>query len=288
MPVPINATNFKLDSIIGIANAEIGTDAAGDPYTVRRVGGTEESDLGPLLLAWNAVPVASNPRRWFFYQVTDAQRVLSDAAYAALDGVFPLESNLEISGTSVDIESFEVPVPTGGHRANFAGLPGVRDLPSIEADGDAKFSNSRIGTAAEPFDLVSFTLTLGVSLPVVSGVVVNIDRDAPTSGVSRQTPAAARVGLTDAGGVNLQLGTQRSIWAQLVDTSTVPLDAPDGIEAANTTFEETVQYVVREQVPPTSVLIVGEHVFGISAVSPLARGRYWSVTASRRYSGVSL
>ena len=48
MPVPINPSNFKLDSIIGIASAQVGTDDSGDPYTVRRPGGTEVSDLGPL------------------------------------------------------------------------------------------------------------------------------------------------------------------------------------------------------------------------------------------------
>ena len=73
MPVPINATNFKLDSIIGIAVAEVGTDAAGDPYTVRRPRGTEESDLGPLELDWSAVPVGGDVGRWFLYVRTEAQ-----------------------------------------------------------------------------------------------------------------------------------------------------------------------------------------------------------------------
>ena len=84
MPVPINASNFKLDSIIGIATAEVGTDDAGDPYTVRRPAGTEESDLGPLELDWSAVPVGRDVNKWFLYVRTEAQDLSGSGWFSPL------------------------------------------------------------------------------------------------------------------------------------------------------------------------------------------------------------
>ena len=292
MPVPVTQSNFKLDSIISTAPAELATDDAGDPYTVRRVGGTEAADLGPLILDWAAVPVEGDVNKWFLYNVIEAQQIQGTAFYAALDGVFAVETALEIGDTPCDITSFEVPVPTDGNRARFSGISGLRDLPTLEEDGDALFSNARLGTPAAPFDLVSFDLTLRVGLTVYSGVVANVtpeaDFPAGTSEVNAQNPRTAQIGLTASGGINLQLGAIHAIWAQEFDRSVSPLDAPDGIEAAETIFEETVTWIVREKIPVSNVILVGTLRYGISEVQPLSRGRYWSVTATRRYSGVSL
>ena len=86
--------------------------------------------------------------------------------------MFPVEVNLQIAGTEVEIASLEAPAPKDRRRATFAGLNGVRDLPTIEADGDALFANSRLGAGAEPYDLVEFDLVLGVGLTVVAGLIV--------------------------------------------------------------------------------------------------------------------
>ena len=288
MPVPIRESAYQLDAIIGIAEASFGTDEAGDPYTVRRIGGTARSDLGPLLLKWNAIPIENHLRLWLLYQVVTGTSVLTDAAYAPLEGILPTTANLTIRGVEVDILSLAAPVPSGGIRAWFAGLPGVRDLPIIEPDGDALFQNGRVSVGDEPFDLKTFTLALRSGLEVVSGVVAAIDRDVPVAGIGPQKPAVAMVTPTMDGAINLRRGTEKSIWAQLVDSTTTPLDAPDGVEASVVVQEQTVSYVTRERVPVSSVLIVGADLFGISSVEPVDRGRYHQVTASRRYQGVSL
>ena len=288
MPVQVNRTDFRLDKIIGVAEALIGTDAGGDAYSVRRASGTEASDLSELILNWAAVPVGGNARRWFLYQAIEAQNVDGTAFFGALDGAFPVEVNLQIGGTAVEISSLEAPRPTVGRRATFAGLNGVRDLPTIEADGDALFANSRLGAGAEPFDLVEFDLVLGVGLTVVSGLIVNVTEDVPVVGIDVANPAVASITVTDDGGVNLQLGTTRAIWAQEVDSSVVPLESPDGNEADEVLFEETVSYITRSSVAPNSVIIVGDLQYGVVEAKPLNRGRFHSITATRRYTGVSL
>ena len=291
MPVPITASNFKLDSIIGIATAEVGTDDAGDPYTVRRPAGTEESDLGPLELDWSAVPVGRDVNKWFLYVRTEAQDLSGSGWFSPLYGVFPVESNLEIGNTPVVIDSFERPAPTDGNRARFAGLSGVRDRPVIQPDGDAEFRNGFV-SGAEPFDLVQFSLTLGVTTTVYSGVVANVTPAAPfpagSNLIAPSSPAVAQIGITSSGAVNLQIGQVKAIWAQEFDRVVSPLDAPDGIEAAESIFEEIRTWIVREQVLPSSVVLVDNLRFGISEVKPLDRGRHWSVTGTRRYAGVTL
>ena len=288
MPVQVNRTDFRLDKIIGVAEALIGTDAGGDAFSVRRASGTEASDLSELILNWAAVPVGGNARQWFLYQAIEAQNVDGTAFFGALDGVFPVEVNLQIGGTAVEIASLEAPAPKDRRRATFAGLNGVRDLPSIEADGDALFANSRLGAGAEPFDLVEFDLVLGVGLTVVAGLIVNVTEDVPVVGIDVANPAVASITVTDDGGVNLQLGTTRAIWAQEVDSSVVPLESPDGNEADEVLFEETVSYITRSSVAPNSVIIVGDLQYGVVEAKPLNRGRFYSVTATRRYRGVSL
>ena len=288
MPVQITRTDFRLDKIIGVAEALVGTDDAGDAYSIRRVGGTEKSNLSELILQWAAVPVGGNARQWFVYQSVEAQDVSGSAFYAALDGVFPVEVNLQIGGTAVEVSSLEAPRPTGGRRATFAGLNGVRDVPSIEQDGDALFANSRLGAGAEPYDLVEFDLVLGVGLTVVSGLIVNVAEDVPVLGINVANPAATSITVTDAGGLNLQLGPERAIWAQLIDSSVVPLESPDGIEADEVMFEETVSYITRSEISASSVIVVGDLRYGVIEAKPLSRGRFYSVTATRRYTGVSL
>ena len=291
MPVPINATNFKLDSIIGIAVAEVGTDEAGDPYTVRRPRGTEESDLGPLELDWSAVPIGGDVGRWFLYVRTEAQDLAGSGFFSPLYGVFPVEADLEIADTPCSIDSFEIPAPTNGNRARVAGLSGVRDLPILQADGDAEFRNGYIG-GNEPFDLVQFSLTLGVGVRVYSGVIVNVTPDsafpAGTNLINASSPAQAHVGITASGGINLQLGGVRAVWAQEFDRTISSLDAPDGVEAQESVLEEVRTWIVREEVSASSVVLVDNLRFGISEVKPLDRGRHWSVTGSRRYAGVTL
>ena len=288
MPVQVNRTDFRLDKIIGVAEALIGTDAGGDAFSVRRASGTEASDLSELILNWAAVPVGGNARQWFVYQAIEAQDVSGSAFYAALDGAFPVEVNLQIGGTAVEIASLEAPAPKDRRRATFAGLNGVRDLPTIEADGDALFANSRLGAGAEPFDLVEFDLVLGVGLTVVAGLIVHVTEDVPVLGINAANPAVASITVTDDGGVNLQLGTTRAIWAQEVDSSVVPLESPDGIKADEVMFEETVSWITRTEISGSSVIIVGDKKYGLVSVTPLNRGRFYSVTATRRYTGVAL
>ena len=183
----------------------------------------------------------------------------------------------------------EAPAPKDRRRATFAGLNGVRDLPSIEADGDALFANSRLGAGAEPFDLVEFDLVLGVGLTVVSGLIVNVTEDVPVVGIDVANPAVASITVTDDGGVNLQLGTTRAIWAQEVDSSVVPLESPDGNEADEVLFEETVSWITRTEISGSSVIVVGDlRSTVVVSVTPLNRGRFYSVTATRRYTGVAL
>ena len=288
MPVPIQRSDFRLDKIIGVAEALVGTDNAGDAFTVRRVGGTEVADLSDLILDWSAVPVDGNARKWFLYQQTEAQEVSGGAFFAALDGVFPVEVNLEIGGNAVEIASLERPSTVGGRKPRFAGLSGVRDIPTISSNGDALFANSRLGAGTEPYDLVQFDLILGVGLDVVSGLIVNVAADLPTAGIDVANPASAAIVMTEAGGINLQLGPQRAIWAQEIDRNTVPLESADGIEADQVLFEEVRSWITRAEISESAVIIVGDKQFGVQEVKPLNRSRFNSVSATRRYIGVSL
>ena len=288
MPVPIQRSDFRLDLIIGVAEALIGTDDSGDAYTVRRVGGTEASDLSDLLLDWSAVPVEGDARRWFLYQKTDSQQVGEGSFFPALDGTFPAGANLEIENGAVEIASLERPVTAGGRKPRFAGLAGVRDLPVIGPDGSALFSNSRLGAGAEPYDLVQFDIILGTGREVVSGLAVNLAADASTAGITPANPAMATIVQTDDGALNLQLGPVKAIFAQELDSSVVPLDAPDGIEADQVLFEETKSWITRTEVAPSSVIVIADKRFGVSEVTDLGRGRFYSVRGSRRYYGVVL
>ena len=92
---------------------------------------------------------------------------------------------------------------------------------------------------------MEYDLVLGVGLTVVAGLIVNVAEDVPVLGINAANPAVASITVTDDGGVNLQLGTTRAIWAQEVDSSVVPLDSPDGIKADEVLFEETVSWITR-------------------------------------------
>ena len=97
-------------------------------------------------------------------------------------------------------------------------------------------------------------------------------------------PAVASITVTDDGGVNLQLGTTRAIWAQEVDSSVVPLESPDGNEADEVLFEETVSYITRSSVAPNSVIIVGDLRSTASwRRSRSTEGASTAITATRRY-----
>lgn len=288
MPVPITRSDFRLDKIIGVASATVGTDQGGDAFSVRRVGGTAVEDLSDLLLDWSAVPVDGNPRKWFLYQEAEAQNVSDSGFFAPLDGTFPVDVNLEIGGAAVEIASLEKPITTGGRKPRFAGFPGVRDLPVILPGGDALFSNARTGAGAEPFDLQQFDLILGVGLEIISGLIVNITADVDVAGIDAANPATASIVQTDAGGLNLQLGPVKAIFAQELDSSVVPLDAPDGIEAGQVLFEEVKSWITRTEIAPSSVIVIGDRRYGVSEVTDLGRGRFYSVRGSRRYLGVVL
>ena len=111
---------------------------------------------------------------------------------------------------------------------------------------------------------------------------------AGTNLITASVPAQAQVGITAAGAVNLQLSDVRAVWAQEFDRAVSALDSPDGLEAAESVFEEIRTWVVREEVLPSSVVLIDNLRFGISEVKPLDRGRHWSVTGTRRYAGVTL
>ena len=82
----------------------------------------------------------------------DAQDLSGSGYYSPLYGVFAVETALDIADVPCSIDSFEIPVRTNGNRARFAGLSGVRDVPILQADGDAEFRNGFV-SGAEPFDL---------------------------------------------------------------------------------------------------------------------------------------
>ena len=181
----------------------------------------------------------------------------------------------------------EVPVVSGGSRMTYLGLSPVADRPTIDADGDAVFANSRAGVG---YGLAHYELILGLGRTAYGGVIVNIDAPGvPVASYNAQTPAVAHIGLTEAGGINLVLENIRAVWAQLTDQVTVALDQADGIEAAETIFEETRQYLLRTKIPAETVIVDdGDLRFGVQSVEPIDRGRYYRVTASRKYVGVAL
>ena len=140
----------------------------------------------------------------------------------------------------------------------------MRDLPTIQPDGDAEFRNGFVG-GNEPFDLIEFSIVLGVSLRVYSGVIVNVTPDEPfpagSNLITAAAPAEAQIGITAAGGVNLQLGNIRAVWAQEFDRTISSLDAPDGVEAAGKHRSGGSSDVddVREEISASSVVLVENH-----------------------------
>lgn len=253
---------------------------------MRTVTGTEEANVGPLVLEWSAVPVLNDPLKWFLFVTVTAQIVTGQGVYASLDGLFPEGAPLIIDGIKSTIASFEVP-STVGNNHRFAGISGVRDVAELDGD-NALFNNARTGNIPHVFDISSYELVIGLGLDVRSGVVVNIQDPVAADAIGAANPAVATIGETSDGGINLQLGPTTLLWSQRLDASVAPTEAPDTLEADIVTFEETVTWLVRQAVSSSSIVVDDGLRYSVAEVSEVSRGRFWQVVGTRRYRAVSL
>ena len=98
--------------------------------------------------------------------------------------------------------------------------------------------------------------------------------------------AEARIGTTL--GIDLALGPQTEIWATRIEKTVAPADPPDGLEAQKSYFQEDIQWITRVPIPATSVVFDEHQLYNIRDVEPVNRGRFYLVSASRRYRALSV
>ena len=278
MPVNTQETGFKLDRIIGIGDVVLGVGPDALPYSVHRI---DRGTLTELVLQWSAVPIGDTGTQWLLY-VRIPARVETFSAfnviqyYWPLDGLFPVGASLTIEGEIAKVTALAAPA-----SMLVEGVRDLHDTPTITDDGDALFARARLGSS-----LREQTET-GLDNYVHAAVVATLDNALSIADITADSPVVAT--LTGAGqGLNLQVANERSAWAQEQDRTVVPLTVPDGVLAGEVVYEESVSWIVRKRVSVASVIVSGGNRYGLSEVKPLGNGRYWFVTGSRRYIGVSL
>ena len=141
MPVPILQTDAKLDRIIQVSEISVGT-PGGLPYGVRQIH--DQVNLGSLVIQWAAAPVGDDIAQWvLFFQpafrnvgATVISGGFDTLVYWPLEGLFPLQTPLQIRGVNATIASLAI-YPGGGLD--------VVDDPVIQENGDASFERGRSG-----------------------------------------------------------------------------------------------------------------------------------------------
>ena len=282
MPIPIQESSFRLDRIVTAGSLRLGlTDDAGVPaFSVRRILGPESLD--DLVLDWFAVPVDATGTAWALYvEILTRDGPLTsipDVVWWPLDGVFPNETRVRINGVDAEVDSLES-VPDTLQLAK-----PLWDNAEIDAGtGDASFTSGRDGIT---FDERG---TFNSSQPVVlAGLVVRLRTAIAPGDFDKFDPAIAVVAIEEDGTVNYQVEDDRSIWAQLIETSVTALDVPDGAEVSESTFEEVRVWVVRTELAGSDVIIDETLRFGVSEIRPLDRRGHWAVTGTRRFLGLTL
>ena len=282
MPVPIDRTDARLDTIIQVAQGKLGTEGAdGITYSVSRINGT--NSLGPLVFAWNARILNDDLDRLLLtvelpgFPGAGSDDFSTNTEWWPLDGLFPVGTPLLIDGTEpLVVGSLEIP------------QAGVLDTPLLTADGHAEWSRGRLGVQYRSV----LALTGYLHNFVTAGVIVqlrtpflNSDAD-PVLAIGSRT--SAQLSISEDSPLNITLTNYRDIWAQLADRTILPLQQPDGLFASDVVYEDTIEWIVREDIDTSSVIVLDGRVYGISSVQPLSRGRLYAVTASRRFVGISV
>ena len=281
MPLATERTNYRLDKILTMYDASLGTSGSGAPYSVKEI--VDTVTLGELVIGWDAHAVERNAEdtAWILggdgtsWRLRITRVVDNDLSYWPMDGTFPDEAQIQIGDVVQDIDSFSL------FGADFNTSPFVRydDQPTLQSNGDALFSNGR--RDGHYRTLLAPSIAQNV---IFAGVIVTLDAAIPPPSTQ---PVQARIATGDA--LNLVLSNPKDIWVHILEEATFPTTIPDGTEAGIATFDKTMTVISRKRVSEFAVIRYQGEVWGVENVAQAgARGRFWQVGLRRRTSGVSV
>ena len=281
MSLATERTNYRLDKILTMFDASLGTSGSGAPYSVKEI--VDTVTLGELVIGWDAHAVERNAEdtAWILggdgtsWRLRITRVVDNDLSYWPMDGTFPDEAQIQIGEVVQDIFSFSL----FGADFNTSSFIRYDDQPTLMSNGDALFSNGRLDGHYRT--LLAPSIAQNVTF---SGVIVTLDAaiTPPTT-----QPVQARIATGDA--LNLVLSNPKEIWVQIVEEATFPTTIPDGTEAGIATFDKTMSVISRVRVSEFAVIRYQGEIWGVENVAQAgARGRFWQVGLRRRTSGVSV
>ena len=281
MPLATERTNYRLDKILTMYDASLGTSGSGAPYSVKEI--VDTVTLGELVIGWDAHAVERNAAdtAWILggdgtsWRLRITRVVDNDLSYWSMDGTFPDEAQIQIGEVVQDIASFSL----FGTDFNTSSFVRYDDQPTIQSNGDALFSNGR--RDGHYRTLLAPSIAQNVTF---SGVIVTLDAAIPPPTTQ---PVQARIATGDA--LNLVLSNGKDIWVQIAEEATFPTTIPDGTEAGIATFDKTMTVISRVRVSEFAVIRYMGEIWGVENVAQAgARGRFWQVDLRRRTSGVSV
>ena len=276
MPVQVQRSDYRLDRLIRVASVTLGVGVDLPPYSVARPFSQlvdywdvnhidiDGANAAQVRLTRGFLPLSAR-----FFGVTEDGPLFA-VEYYPLQGVFPKGMPLT-DGAGIVYTAVTLAVP--------AGLPArdpLIDLPELDADGNAVFNNGDTEIGYQP---QSVTITSGEI--VRAGLDVTFDKVLPAA-----LDELSIIGDDDS--LNVVLSNEAETWAQLADSDVIPLQSPDGLAASQVIFEESRDYVMRTRPPEAGAIIDEGQRYGIASIRELSRGRFYGVSARRRYRAVSL
>lgn len=277
MPVAINRTDFRLDTLATVAELQV----AQGPWDIRTTSGP----AGPGVPVVAATCVSLDPRKLAIFWPMDAvpEEYQEDMFRS---NFWPTEGDVQI-GAGITLTA------QGGNQTQHE-VSASYEVTSAALFALIRQTRSPLGqkylirgSAVMSFPPADPRVQLhvdGQHPQVWAWGACNVRPDLPDP----RTGQLYDLTITLPDDPSFEFSNQRRLWCQIVDDTTVPLAARNDLEPDVIPFEQSLEIVSRSPVHFGESITLQGHRFSVESVQALGRRNWYRASLVRRFTGVSV